>query len=423
MNKKRIVRYDPITKTLIKEFESFTEAGREYGLKPEMIVPVCTKKRNSIHGMFFKYYDEWEQEQQNINNNLLPQQIQTAIQKAFICKGCGIGFDKPREFATHLQFTHKTKSEDYTIQHFYNGVKPKCSVKDCINSVSYKTFKFREYCDLHAHSKLKNIIDEIKKISNDIKIENHKNHFKAFLEADKFVIHFYSFKYFEGLKSTPNAWDKYINGEDVGYRKFIIDEYEWNNNSDLIKEMILQRIGKANKIIGARKCSIVQITNKEEEKKFFDRNHISGYTGSQYCVALKDNINGNIISMLSMRKPLQHSGKIEIARFANERGYNVQGGFSKLFKYTIDNFCKQNNYKSIISYCDLKYGEGNVYNKSGFKLLKDNTGISYWYTDGKDKWNRFKFRAQDGLTEKQFAQKHNVYPIYGLGNKLFEYDI
>jgi hypothetical protein len=64
-----------------------------------------------------------------------------------------------------------------------------------------------------------------------------------------------------------------------------------------------------------------------------------------------------------------------------------------------------------------------VYEATGFKLVKENTGINYWYTDGTVRYNRFKFRAQPGKTEREVAEENSVYRVYGCGNSLYELDL
>jgi hypothetical protein len=96
-------------------------------------------------------------------------------------------------------------------------------------------------------------------------------------------------------------------------------EHEWKENSNLLIAMLKQRLGKTQFSIGARKCSVIQITDKRIEKEFFEKNHIAGSVGSTYCIGLKENKTGKILSMMSFRRPIQHKDKIEIARFANDR--------------------------------------------------------------------------------------------------------
>ena len=45
--------------------------------------------------------------------------------------------------------------------------------------------------------------------------------------------------------------------------------------------------------------------------------------------------------------------------------------------------------------------------------------IFYFYTDGYKRFNRFKFRAKNGKTEKLIAEENNLYKIYDCGSDVF----
>ena len=52
---------------------------------------------------------------------------------------------------------------------------------------------------------------------------------------------------------------------------------------------------------------------------------------------------------------------------------------------------KDKNYIELISYCDLRWGTGNLYENLGFKF-SHKTKPNYFYTDGQRLFNRFSFR-------------------------------
>jgi hypothetical protein len=64
----------------------------------------------------------------------------------------------------------------------------------------------------------------------------------------------------------------------------------------------------------------------------------------------------------------------EMIRFCNKKYITVVGGASKLLKY----FERQYKPKSIISYADKRYSNGNLYNKLGF-TFSHNSNPNYWY--------------------------------------------
>lgn len=215
-------------------------------------------------------------------------------------------------------------------------------------------------------------------------------------------------------------YEKTLACNEKDFDLFHIFSDDWRDRKDIVKSMIQNKLGIASEKIWARKCSVVKVSGADA-KKFFDDSHLSGHTNASLYLGLE--YNGKLVTCLSLRIPnhKKYTGKIEIARLATSQNCVVVGGFSKLLKRAIQ-WAKENGYTSIISYCDLSCGSGNVYEKNGFTKI-GYTGLNYWYTDGTCRYDRFRYRAQDGKSEKEIALENKVYKIYGCGNNLYEYPI
>lgn len=196
---------------------------------------------------------------------------------------------------------------------------------------------------------------------------------------------------------------------------------EWNNKKEIIMSIINHKLGLNINRINTRKMDVIEAKSNKELKDFFDRTHISGYTSFITAFYLKDPITDEIVAALSLRKPFikkYGSKTVEIARFSTKLNSSVPGAFSRLLKYCIK-WSKQEGYDKILTYADLRFGNGDVYNKNKFNFV-GSTKVDYWYTDGKQRYNRFKFRAQRGKPEKIVAQENGVYKIYGCGSNIYE---
>lgn len=195
---------------------------------------------------------------------------------------------------------------------------------------------------------------------------------------------------------------------------------EWNIKKDICKSMILHRLKKTETRIFARNCKIIELS-KENEREFFNRNHISGFTRSKKCFGLE--FNGKIVMALSLRSPLQKKYKdfIEIARFATEINHSVVGGLSKILKIVME-YAIDNNFFKILTYADRRFGEGKGYIEAGFCYL-GSTGIDYWYTDGFVRYDRFSIRAKNGISEKDNAKNKKIAKVYGCGSNIYTYEI
>lgn len=198
---------------------------------------------------------------------------------------------------------------------------------------------------------------------------------------------------------------------------FQIFEDEWRDKRSILESMIQHRLGLHSKKCKTWSTRVVEL-NSDEQKSFFNMSHVSGYTPARICWGLKDR-NGDIVSALSLRIPrhaIKYENSIEVARFSNLPGISVPGALSKLLK-AAKTWAKINGFVSIMTYVDRRIGTGKGYLSAGFELV-GSTGPDYWYTDNELRYDRFKFRAADGKTEKQVAFSAGVSRIYGCGSSI-----
>ena len=199
---------------------------------------------------------------------------------------------------------------------------------------------------------------------------------------------------------------------------------EWYSKREICMSMIQNKLKKSLKKIYARKTKIVEL-NYHDVEKFFVENHISGSVrdNKYYFGLMLDEELVCTISFKAPRNSIKYSNQIEIARFASKLNTNVVGGFSKLLKHSI-NFLKEKKYDAILTYADLRFGNGNVYDINGF-TLRGKTVLDYYYTDGYLREHRSNYQAdsEKELSEKDVALAAGVYKIYGCGSNIFELKI
>lgn len=195
-----------------------------------------------------------------------------------------------------------------------------------------------------------------------------------------------------------------------------IFEDEWRDRRSIIESTIKSKL-MLSKRIYARTCSIVEL-NSNDRRQFFDKTHLEGDTKALKCFALK--FNDQVVCALSLRKPIVKNksyASLEIARFANQLDVIVVGGLSRLVKFA-KLYAEESGYSRLITYVDTRFGSGEAYIKSGF-TFDHFTAPRFWWTNTVDRFNRFKFRAQNGETEKKVSQKNRVFKIYGCMNKAY----
>lgn len=192
---------------------------------------------------------------------------------------------------------------------------------------------------------------------------------------------------------------------------------EWENQRAVCESIIRNALGACTVKLNARDCKLREI-DTAAAKEMLQASHISGYTRCSYKVGLFHPEHG-LVSVATLRTPIQKKwGDVaELARFSSKLDVVVRGGASKLLSHLIERV-RQQGKEGLLSYAELRFGEGEVYAKCGLERQPD-TGQGYGYTDGQRRWDRFKFRAQAGMTEKQYALSQNVRAVWGVGNAVY----
>lgn len=246
-----------------------------------------------------------------------------------------------------------------------------------------------------------------------------------YIEEKKFGIEYDSLWWHcEGSGSSYDRHSKktaYCN--EKGIRLLHIFGDEWDDKNDIVKSMISARLGLSQNRVGARQCSICEL-QAQDRKTFFNENHIEGDVHANVAFGLIGP-DGSMLSALSLREPFHRGRKdhIEIARFACKIHHNIPGGLGRLFKQSCK-WASKNGYKTIMTYVDERLGDGHGYKCVGMKHIKT-TVERFWWTDCRQRYNRFKFKANKelGLSQKQVAKKAKVYRIWGCKNRLYSYSL
>lgn len=217
--------------------------------------------------------------------------------------------------------------------------------------------------------------------------------------------------------------------KEKGIRLLTIFEDEWKEHLEICKSRIKNCLGLTNERYFARKLDIKKIDNFVA-LKFCSENHIQGkgHTYESYGLLNKD----ELISVMTFSKPsiVKNANKYEweLNRFCSKINTNVVGGASRL----LSEFKKHHIGDKIITFCDLRWGTGIVYEKMGFKFV-ENTRPNYYYFGKVTDWrrkHRFNFNKQRLLkmlpnedkhkTEFQLADDNGLFRIFDCGHMKFE---
>lgn len=193
-----------------------------------------------------------------------------------------------------------------------------------------------------------------------------------------------------------------------------IFEDEWVYKQDIVKSIILTRLGKYERRIFARK-TVKETVSVKQAKEFYEANHIQGYANAEKHEALT--LDGEIVAMASFgkRESLFKHSEMELIRYCTTLNTQVVGGLSKLIS----------EYKILRTYCDLRLFNGNGYKACGF--VEDYvTKPDYYYTKHGKRFSRYAFQKHklaaklekydENLTEAQNMTENGYKRIFGCGN-------
>jgi len=211
-----------------------------------------------------------------------------------------------------------------------------------------------------------------------------------------------------------------------GIQIYHIWEDDWKYKQDIVKSIILNKISKTPNRIGARKCKVVEVSDKIS-KDFLNKNHLQGFCVSKYRLGLV--YEGNIVSLITLGK--KRNGKssnkeFELLRFVSLINHNIVGGFSKL----ISHFIKKYKPNRIVTYSDTSISNGDLYTKAGFTYIYS-TKPNYWYFLKDRRFNRFSFRKSNLIkegfdikkTEKEIMFERGYNRIYDCGSNFYEINL
>ena len=215
--------------------------------------------------------------------------------------------------------------------------------------------------------------------------------------------------------------NKTTEAKENGVKLLHITDYEWHNKQDIIKSMLLSKLGKNVKIF-ARKCEIREVITRVE-RDFLNKTHIQGYSVSSFARGLY--YNDELVMLITIGKTrFNRDQKYEIIRVSSAPGLTIVGGLSKL----INNVCSTIDLP-LITYCDIDKSDGNGYKSAGMTIVKS-TGPGYFWTDGNQIISRYKsqkknlsnwllsFNPNLSEAENMFAAKFRRY--WNCGSILFE---
>lgn len=333
-----------------------------------------------------------------------------------------------KPFGIHPKREHFSNIDDFNVSYIENNF---------IDGTEFKTNEFENYFKCSSNVSLRvmrhfNLWDDNTSLPEQIL----NKMFPQFVKSKKIIAPYEIDMVYKNVCVEVNGdyWHSIESGtdknyhlmktnkcEEKGYKLFHFFETEIYNKREIIRSMIGNSIGLSSNIY-ARKCSIKEVKT-EEAKIFLNENHIQGYSRSKYKIGLY--YEGELVSIMTFGKPrFTNKYEYEIIRLASKLDTSVIGGASKMLKY----FEKMYKPKSIISYANRRWSQGNVYDKLGFNKSHITSPGCWYYKNGEyfhrqqlqnHKLHRILENYDALISSKENIRKNGYYTIYDCGNLVY----
>jgi hypothetical protein len=239
-----------------------------------------------------------------------------------------------------------------------------------------------------------------------------------------------------GIEFNGLFWHSEINGEkgrnyhlnkteffeNQGIQILHIFEDEWIDKREIVKSIILSKLGLIPTKIFARKCQIKEISSADARLFYFD-NHIQGEVNSKVNIGLY--YQNELVSLMSFSKPrFNKNYDWEMTRFCTKVGVNVVGAAGRLLSHF------KTTYKgTLISYADRRFSMGKLYEQLGFTKAKTSSPDYFYFKSPLKRFHRVQFQKHKlkekldifdpQLTEWQNMQLNGWDRIWDCGNLVF----
>ena len=384
-------------KSQIKEIQKKREETylKKYGVKNiSLLEEIQEKKRQTSHKRMFLYLTS-----KNVQNQLK------------------IKFISPKFIGDGKEYKWKCLKCGYIFEKIYaNGIIPKCPK-----------------CYPIKYQNQQNEV--IKYLKNTLKINNIKINSRTIIPPKELDIYCsdhniaieYNGLYWHSHKMLQDKFyhqNKTLECIEKGIQLIHIFENEWLYKQKIVKNKLKILFNKIKYKIPGRKCIIKEIDN-DLKNKFLNKYHLQGIDNS--TTKLGAFYKNRLVAIMTFGKPrFNKNYEWEIYRYCVINNFIIHGIANKLFQYFLKNY----NPQSIITYTDLRYSDGNLYDNLNFKL-EHITNPNYFYVKDGIIYSRHVFQKHKlkdklefynkNLTEQENMALNNYDIIYDCGNLVFSY--
>jgi hypothetical protein len=210
--------------------------------------------------------------------------------------------------------------------------------------------------------------------------------------------------------------------QEKGLRLIQIFEDEWRDHKKIVQSRLKHILVGSSRKLYARQCRVEPLS-AALANKFLAKYHLQGPCNSPTRFGLFFKSRLVAVMTFSNRKALC-GAETELVRYCTLANWSVVGGAGKLLRH----FVKKYNPKSIISFADRRWSDGNLYRALGFTLTKT-CRPGYAYVIDNERKNRIQFQKHklqkklptfdSNLSESENMRRNGYYRIWDAGQLKF----
>jgi hypothetical protein len=214
--------------------------------------------------------------------------------------------------------------------------------------------------------------------------------------------------------------NKYLAAQEAGIQLIQIWEDDWNQKPDLVKNLLAQKLGVAEKLF-SDDTDVITVTKKQAEE-FLNENYLQGYASGAHYLGLVSK--GDIETLRTVLVLEEEPGNnLSIVRYSTNA--DIVGGFTKLLDH-IKRTYQPNSFTTTADHCEA---DEELYENNGF-IVEKVLPPDYMYVvknERKDKseypLERFhsdpKLLWEQGLTEMELADLNGLDRIWDAGKTCY----
>lgn len=244
---------------------------------------------------------------------------------------------------------------------------------------------------------------------------NTRQEVDIYIPSQRTAVEFHGLYYHsERFVASGKHYLKKVLASEGSIRLLQVWEDDWRDRRQLVESHIKNVLNVSDQPKIHARATEVALLTKPEAQDFLNERHLQGFSGGNIYLGLK--YRGELVAASSFKS---QGEDYLLNRYATSA--NVRGGHSKIISFFERNY----SYHQLITFADLAFSYGDLYQKTGWvedKILPPD----YSYLVNGKRVHKFNYRLKrfredpalqykEGLTERELAELNGLLRVYDAG--------